>query len=308
VKRILVIRGGAIGDFILTLPAIKLLRENFRDDHIEILGYKQTIALAQNRFYANATRSIDYAPLSRFFERDAELPSDLVEYFAGFDLIVSYLFDPDEIFADNLRLAGAKRLITASPKFNDHEHAAIQLAASLRQIGLHLQSPAAELFPNQSDRDFAAEFLKHSTSQFVAIHPGSGSEKKNWPIQNWIELGENIQRSGNTVIVVGGEADAGRISRLRSLWKNKSVLFAINFPLPHLAAILENTIFVGHDSGISHVAAAVGAKCLLIFGPTNPAVWAPANKKVKIIRAPDGDLAKLPFSDVSGALDAASKS
>ena len=75
-KRVLVIRGGAIGDFILTLPAVKLLRDNFPNAHIEILGYKHIIALAENRFYANATRSIVYAPLSRFFARDAELPAD----------------------------------------------------------------------------------------------------------------------------------------------------------------------------------------------------------------------------------------
>ena len=85
VQRILVIRGGAIGDFILTLPALKLLRENFPNAHIEILGYKHIVALAEKRFYAKATRSIEYGPLSRFFARDAELPPDLVEYFGGFD-------------------------------------------------------------------------------------------------------------------------------------------------------------------------------------------------------------------------------
>ena len=116
-QRILVIRGGAIGDFILTLPALKLLRDKFPSAHIEILGYKHIVALAENRFYANATRSIDYAPLSRFFARDAELPEDLVEYFSGFDLIVSYLFDPDEVFAANLRRCNAARLILARRNF-----------------------------------------------------------------------------------------------------------------------------------------------------------------------------------------------
>ena len=58
-QRILVIRGGAIGDFVLTLPAIKLLRDRFPDAHIEILGRKHIIALAEKRFYADATRSIE---------------------------------------------------------------------------------------------------------------------------------------------------------------------------------------------------------------------------------------------------------
>src|SRR5438445_38633 len=66
-NRILVIRGGAIGDFILTLPALKALRDAFPRAHIEILGYKHIAALAENRFYARVVRSIEYRPLSSVF-------------------------------------------------------------------------------------------------------------------------------------------------------------------------------------------------------------------------------------------------
>ncbi len=55
-NRILVIRGGAIGDFILTLPALRALRHAYPQAHIEILGYKHIAALAENRFYAEAIR------------------------------------------------------------------------------------------------------------------------------------------------------------------------------------------------------------------------------------------------------------
>jgi heptosyltransferase-3 len=100
-NRILVIRGGAIGDFLLTLPALKLLRDAFPSAHLEILGYKHIIALAENRGYADLVRSIDYAPLASFFSRDGELPAKLAQYFRSFEQIISYLFDPDEIFANN---------------------------------------------------------------------------------------------------------------------------------------------------------------------------------------------------------------
>ena len=66
-KRILVIRGGAIGDFILTLPALKALRDAYPSAHIEILGYKNIAVLAEHRFYAQAVRSIEYGPLASFF-------------------------------------------------------------------------------------------------------------------------------------------------------------------------------------------------------------------------------------------------
>ena len=122
--RILVIRGGAIGDFVLTLPAIKLLRENFPTAHLEILGYRHIIALAENRFYADATRSIEYAALARFFIPGAELDPELVEYFASFQQVVSYLFDPDQFFEDNVRRCGVKNFLPASPKLTDAAHAA----------------------------------------------------------------------------------------------------------------------------------------------------------------------------------------
>lgn len=95
-QRILVIRGGAIGDFILTLPALKALRNTYPDAHIEILGYKHIAVLAENRFYAQAVRSIEYGPLSSFFAKNSEISAELADYFASFDLIISYLCDgPD---------------------------------------------------------------------------------------------------------------------------------------------------------------------------------------------------------------------
>jgi heptosyltransferase-2 len=112
-NRILVIRGGAIGDFILTLPAIKLLREGFPRARIEILGYESILALAERRFYADAIRSIEYGPLARFFAKGSVLPPELNEYFGSFDLIVSYLFDPDRIFQSNLKRCGIKIFLPA---------------------------------------------------------------------------------------------------------------------------------------------------------------------------------------------------
>src|SRR5438046_5989335 len=134
-NRILVIRGGAIGDFILTLPALKALRDVYHRAHIEILGYKHIAVLAENRFYAQAVRSIEYGPLSTFFAKNAELPSELSTYFANFDLIVSYLYDPDGIFESNLRRCGVELLIRGPAKIDKGEHAARQLARPMQELG-----------------------------------------------------------------------------------------------------------------------------------------------------------------------------
>jgi heptosyltransferase-3 len=301
-NRILAIRGGAIGDFVLTLPAIKLLRDRFPDAHIEILGNKHITALAEKRFYADATRSIEEGSLARFFAKDAALPAELTEYFSSFDLIVSYLFDPDGVFQDNLTRCRITRLIAGPSKLTIHEHAAVQLARPLEQIHLRLQDSAARIYPSEGDREFARNFLGRTNEPVIAFHPGSGNETKNWPIENWKELGEYLFSTNCTVLVIAGEADEERLRLLEMAWKSRPVRFAKHLPLPHLAALLESLLFIGHDSGVSHIAAAVGARSILLFGPTNPDVWAPANKNVTALQAPEGNLRLLSVQAVVAAL------
>jgi heptosyltransferase-2 len=297
-NRILVIRGGAIGDFILTLPAIKLLRDGFPSAHLEILGYQHIIALAEKRVYAGAIRSIEHRALAGFFAKDAVLQPELVAYFGSFDLVVSYLFDPDGIFETNLKRSGLKRFIAGPAKLGSHEHAAQQLFRPLEQLGLRLESRSAKIYPSEGDREFARTFLRDAAQPLIALHPGSGSETKNWPIENWRELGDYFLSLDRDILVVSGEADEERVHVLESAWTAERVQFAKHLPLPHLAALLEHSIFLGHDSGISHLAAAVNARCILLFGPTDPAIWAPVGEKVTVLRAPQHDLRLLAVDSV----------
>jgi heptosyltransferase-2 len=327
-QRILVIRGGAIGDFILTLPALKALRDARPQAHIEILGYKHIAVLAENRFYAQAVHSIEYGPLARFFARDSELPPELADYFASFDLVVSYLYDPDRIFETNLRRCGVENLIcgpakitssrsdglpavtedpmAGKPSFLDG-HAARQLARPIEELGINVVDLAERIFPSIEDREFAREFLASVPQPIIAIHPGSGSHEKNWPLENWISLFSSDSRFAELqgLVVISGEADEAQTDQLEREWKNRDVHFARNLPLPSLAAVFEHAIFIGHDSGISHLAAAAGANCILLFGPTNPDIWAPKNENVRVLRAPSGKLDDLQIETVEAALAAA---
>jgi heptosyltransferase III len=295
--RILVIRGGAIGDFILTLPAIHLLREAFPRAHLEILGYKHIVALAEERFYADATRSIEYGAMAGFFIPNSALAPDLIEYFAGFQQIVSYLYDPDGYFEGNLRRAGVKHLLPAYQPLDDAEHAARQLARPLQQLALYLEDHAPRVFPSPEDQQAATQFFEgHGGQRLIAIHPGSGSARKNWPVERWAELGRRlaVEIPGARRLLVGGEADAAQIQALAGAWRGDPVLIAQNLSLPHLAAILQRCqLFLGHDSGISHLAASVGTPCLLLFGPTDPAIWGPPHAGVCILEAPEGDLNRI---------------
>jgi len=297
VNRILVIRGGAIGDFILTLPTIGALRDRWPRAHVEIVGHKSIIALAEQRFYADGTRSIEDGLLASFFSPDAVLPGEWTRYFAGFDLVLSYLYDPDAIFATNLQRAGVMRLVQGPAKIVGPEHAAAQLAKPLAALGIPAPDPAPRFYPSAADIASAKRFLDSDRRPRLMLHPGSGSVEKTWPVGRWKDLVGQFCDAAS-VTLIGGEADRAASAALRVEFRDVQV--AEDLPLPLLGAVLAaSDLFIGHDSGISHLAAAAGATCLLLFGPTDPAIWAPANKNAQILRAPaDGGMASLRVDDV----------
>ena len=298
--RILAIRGGAIGDFILTLPALRLIRDNFANCDVEILGYPHIAAIAQScgpeasRTYADAVHSIEYGPLAGFFARGGSLAPQMGEFFAGYQQVVSWLFDPDGIFEANLRRAGVKHYLSAYTKITDDAHAASQLARGLESLALYLDTPpAARLVPSPNlQREADAWLAQHGMdSHFVAFHPGSGSPRKNWPLANWQALAERIQRG--KLLVISGEAD----EHARGAFPNHPL--AHGLPLPLLSAILARaSAYFGHDTGISHLAAASGTQCTLLLGPTAASVWAPLGENVSVIEAPAGDLGSLPVDSI----------
>ena len=290
---ILVIRGGAIGDFLLTLPALRLLREGFPDCRIEIVGYRHICSVVEGRYYADAVRSIEYAPMAGFFNPRSELDPELSAYFSGFGQVISYLFDPDGFFAGNLKRCGVKNLICGDPRISDSGHAVRQLARPLESLALFLEDSSAEVFPTVEDRAEAERLLDGHRQPFIAVHPGSGSSKKNWPLSAWKELLSDLCGTKATILVVSGESDAERVAELKATF-GKRLVFLDHRPLHILGAVLQRCAFyIGHDSGISHLAAAAGVKCLLLFGPTDPAVWAPTNPDVNVLRAPGGLLQNL---------------
>src|SRR6266446_209812 len=119
--KILVIRGGAIGDFILTLPAIAALRGQFPEAHLEVLGYPHIVQLALAAGLVDRVQAIESRPLAGFFARNGELAEDLADYFSEFDLIVSYLYDPDGIFQTNVARCSRAQFIAGLHRPNESE-------------------------------------------------------------------------------------------------------------------------------------------------------------------------------------------
>ena len=122
----------------------------------------------------------------------------------------------------------------------------------------------------------------------IVVHPGSGSESKNWPEPRWRELLERWSRAGEWLVdVVGGEVEGDRLERLALGLPNVRVLR--NAPLVALAArISDARLFVGHDSGVSHLAAATGVLGLVLWGPTHEPTWRPRSDRFVSLRHANG--------------------
>jgi heptosyltransferase III len=291
--RILVIRGGAIGDFVMTLPAIGALRERWPDAHIEILGYPHIVELARGRHYADAIRSIEARPMARFFVPNGILEPTLMDYFGSFNVVISYIFDPDEIFADNVRRCGVKQYVRASPRPEDLP-AAQHYCQPLETLAIYVNAPQPRLYPNADDRSAAGRFLSRlGRERIVGIHPGSGSDKKNWPAEKFAALARwLVDELALQLLVVHGEADDRAVAAFLKLLEGRPAMLAQGLKLPELAAVVQRcALFVGNDSGITHIAAAVEAPTIAVFGPVSTPVWRPVGERVRVVEFGERDVA-----------------
>jgi heptosyltransferase-2 len=293
--KILVVRGGAIGDFILTLPAITALRHQFPEAWLEVLGYPHIIQLAVEGGLVNGARSIEARALAGFFARQGELDEDLIDYFSEFDLIISYLYDPDEIFQANVAKCAGGQFIAGPHRPEDSAgvHAAKVFLKPLERLAIFEADPCPRL-------SFQTQACAPSR---LAVHPGSGSENKNWPEARWGELLAGlIDSTAVHLLLVGGEAEGERLQRLAEALPPARVQMARSLPLAQLARLLEPCMaFVGHDSGISHLAAALGLPGVLLWGETVEKVWRPPSEKIVVLRSSEG-LESLPAGRVMDEL------
>lgn len=291
--KILVIRGGAIGDFILTLPVLQAIQMHLPANHVEVLGYPRIAQLAVAGGLAARVQSIESRAMAGFFARRGRLDDVLRDYFSDFDLIISFLYDPDGIFEENVKLCSAGQFIAGPhrPDESSHLHAAACFLKPLERLAIY----DAEAFPRLAIEPTAngpASVLKLAlaTGQWLAVHPGSGSEKKNWPEANWRELlARLLDESGLNLLLVGGESEGDRLPRLAAALPDERVAAAQNLPLADLGQLLAMAKgFLGHDSGISHLAAAVGLPGLLLWGETNAHVWRPPSLQFELLQNPAG--------------------
>ena len=289
-RRILVLRGGALGDFIVTLPALALLRKKFPAARIELAGNATAAALGHAAGLLDAVHS-QHESRWASLHRDQPLPAELARELAAFDLVLNFWPDPNGELHRHFPLHAAQIFISA-PALPTRTPAAAHYCEPLRPLGLTTETHFHLLAVGRG---------LPTPPRTIAIHPGSGSPKKNWPLARWISLCTWLTADHHAdLLIVTGEADSAAATALARFGTP-----AHQIPLAELAAQLARCrLFLGHDSGISHLAAACGVPSVLLFGPTDPAMWAPPAPHVRVLQC-GPELSSVSVADVQREVETA---
>lgn len=284
-------RPGALGDVLLTLPALEALQFGFPEAAIEVMGDLEVLQLLLGRSVVSEVSSFDRTDLGALFQPGDVRGESLGRYLGRFDLILSYATPPGHVFARNLAHVARGRVLSfdARPRLDLRMHMSEYLQQPLRELGVVVWTEPPRVKLTAADHDQAARWWREhglGNGCVVAMHPGSGSVAKNWPAERFAVVARYLQREfGARLLLVSGPADAHAVGGVQQRLEEEDYTLLHNMSLPLLAAILACCqAYVGNDSGVSHLAAAVGVPTVTIFGPTDPEVWAPCGASVYIVR------------------------
>jgi heptosyltransferase III len=287
VLQIVVLRGGALGDIVFTLPILQALRDFYPDCFVTLVApYPQAILA---RYETDRLLDLNSAKLLSLFKPGASLPEEARECLRA-DLILSYLSDPDRMIEKKLTLSDTTKFLPGPFKLDLERRPAVeQLAQPLAVLGITSIGPIPRLTVTLPTRPMHR----------LAIHPGSGSPNKNWPLGHWVELLGELTPAFDEVLLISGEADTKIFEAVRPLIPATKLRLCTNRALWDLVGELSQaTLFIGHDSGVTHVAAATGVATVALFGPTDPTIWAPNGRHVIVITSPDRTMAGLSVEKV----------
>jgi heptosyltransferase III len=278
---ILVIRPGAIGDALLTFPTLHALRAKYSARRITFLSNASVLPLAQAWKLADEVYDFEQTRWSELFSTTGIRNSELCELLAATDLAVCWLSDPDHLVEGNVRQAGVKKIIVAPGRPPEHSFAHVA-----EYLGSTVKVPAKQV------RSWHPTFQNApGVGRTIAIHPGSGGERKNWPIASFVEIIKSLWQENYEVLLLGGPAEEQKLAYIQSHLKPPPGLYGVlvNTPLLEVAQQLRQCRgYLGNDSGITHLAAMLGVPTVAIFGPgSRTSNWEPLGQHVGIIQQPD---------------------
>ena len=290
VRRIFVWHQGALGDLLLAGPALAAVSRHFAGACLTGVGHPERWGLLAGTLPLEAVWSGAEAAWAWLFREDAPLPAALRERLAPFQLALVFAPRPHPLLLERLRQAGIPWVAWA-PSFAETEGQSVHRlqAAHLAAMGIG-EIPEAFCLRLAGGGDAEAEMAGFKEmGPFIAVAPGSGHCAKNWPLAHYYEVTRALAWQHRLKVVwLAGPAEAFLMPFLEPLARSQNQVVMANQPLCRVAAALAGSrLYLGGDSGLTHLAAAAGAPAVLaLFGPTDPRVWAPPGNHVKVLQAP----------------------
>lgn len=294
-EKILIIHQGALGDMILSLPCLHALRTSLPDCSFDVAGYPRILSLLHNRFYADSIISVDSSAFASLYSEDGNAPHDMQDYLRECEEIFVFGGASQEILLSNIKKISEKKpyRISTFPQISRSHVVDFQLE-QIGAYGFSVSMLKPRLFVHENDITDSEEFLRRKgispyDQPVIAVHPGSGGKRKNWPVENFLLCIDILYLKARACfLIIEGPADEALRQPFRTELTHIPKLFLSNLDLPLLAAIIKQcALYMGNDSGITHSAAALGTPTVALFGPTDPDVWGPRGNRVSILRGRD---------------------
>jgi len=305
IRRILVIRQhDQLGDFLLSTPVWRALRQFFPQAHIAVIARTYTAELAQHHQYLDDVLVVPekllwWTPakiwrLWRGLRRGWDLTivlntvshsltSDLLAYGSGARYILG---------SEHRVFPGCKRNFFYNLTARYFSPAKPQSERNLdivRHLGINTEDASEVMTLTAAEKTFARDFWREQNlaenAVVIAMHPGAGKIHNRWPVEKFAELANLLHRRFEVRMIVtwGPHENELGINFCRRLVFDPIVVHGLS--LRQLAAILAPTqVFICNDTGVMHLAAAVGTPLVAIFGPTDPHEWKPLGQKFIAVR------------------------
>lgn len=269
-KKILVVRLWALGESLLTLPAIKKLKENFSDAKITVLTRKEYGGIFKQRFIDEI---IFFHPLI-FIEKykHYDIGIDFEPHFNVSAILTFFLSKQSIGFSHGFR----GKLYDFGVDYNHNIHVIENFMNLLKPLeidkGDEIQLVGLP-YSKEDKENIDKKLKKCAGKKIIGIHVGSGGtiQWRVWPIENYIELIKQLTKKGIYVVLTGSKKERKLNEEIIKKLNNKMVLNLAGTTMGELAYLMKKfEVFVSGDTGPMHVAAAQGTKVIGLFGPTSP--------------------------------------
>ena len=282
--RVAVIRLRSLGDCVLTTPALALLKEFRPDLKIAVVVEDRFQRVFEQSPVVMKTLPAELGSIARFrpqltlnFHGGTRsqwmTAASLAPLRAGFGHHTgSWLYNVPIPRAQ--QIFGEERIV----------HTAEHMASAMFYLGVPRQEiPRAQLFCQQTA----------ARPQYAIFHPTASAASKAWPAERFVQIANHLQ--GLVPVFIGGPGEnLSAFSRFEC---------HAGAPLDQIFSLMQSaSLFVGNDSGPAHTAAAFGVPSVVLFGPSNPCIWAPWRTKAEVVHAPNG-LAQITVERVLSAID-----